>query len=183
MKKLKNVLDLSRGTTGAVYELEVAADLMRKGFEVYRNLSPNGAADLVVTVPAISTFAQVPPFRVQVKCHYSHTGGNCEGLCFNDVVASYGTVDGQIRYFVRTFETACLFLERGITIRCLGARDVDGPKPRELKHGCKEWTNDSSGYCSKHRLEFVERAKMQTDLVEQRKRSLTQSHLPVMVAG
>ena len=39
---------LSPGTTGAITELKVAAFLMDKGFEVFRNLSPHGTADLII---------------------------------------------------------------------------------------------------------------------------------------
>lgn len=39
--------NLSCGGVGAVGELLVAADLMLKGYDVFRNLSPNGLADLV----------------------------------------------------------------------------------------------------------------------------------------
>lgn len=38
---------LSTGTIGAISELVVAADLMRRGFEVYRALSPASSCDLL----------------------------------------------------------------------------------------------------------------------------------------
>jgi hypothetical protein len=41
-------LSLATGTVGAIAELGVSADLMRKGFEVYRALSPSSSCDLLV---------------------------------------------------------------------------------------------------------------------------------------
>ena len=38
---------LSSGTRGAHSELRVAVDLMAQGFEVFRNLSPNGTHDII----------------------------------------------------------------------------------------------------------------------------------------
>lgn len=40
-------LDLPPGSVGAVSELIVAIDLMKKGFDVYRAMSPHGFADLI----------------------------------------------------------------------------------------------------------------------------------------
>lgn len=39
--------DLSRGTIGAVHELIAAADLMRRGYHVFRAMSPSSPADLI----------------------------------------------------------------------------------------------------------------------------------------
>ncbi len=53
-------MDISPGDLGASYELFVAAELIQKGFDVFRNLSPNGPSDLVVYKDDIL-------LRVQVK--------------------------------------------------------------------------------------------------------------------
>src|SRR5260370_37710101 len=53
-------MDISTGDLGASYELFVAAELIQKGFDVFRNLSPNGPADLVV-------YKDGHLLRVQVK--------------------------------------------------------------------------------------------------------------------
>ena len=37
----------SSGTTGAIQELRVAVDLMSKGYEVYRAVSPSSSCDLI----------------------------------------------------------------------------------------------------------------------------------------
>lgn len=42
---------LSTGTKGAILELEAAAHFMAEGYEVGRNLSPHGKADLLVWKP------------------------------------------------------------------------------------------------------------------------------------
>ena len=39
---------LARGTVGAIGELEVSIDLMEKGFEVFRALSPSSSCDILV---------------------------------------------------------------------------------------------------------------------------------------
>ncbi len=75
---------------GAQSELLVCADLLNQGFEVYRNVSPTGATDLVaIKKPYV--------FMVQVKTK------SCGRSAFygNDVVA---VVQGGIHYFVREKE-------------------------------------------------------------------------------
>lgn len=47
-KQIARLAEISVSTVGAVSELTVAIQLMNQGFEVYRNLSPNGSADLVI---------------------------------------------------------------------------------------------------------------------------------------
>lgn len=42
-----NGFDLSPGTTGAIGELTVALDLMKKGYEVHRAMSPCSSSDLI----------------------------------------------------------------------------------------------------------------------------------------
>jgi len=41
-------LDLPPGTVGAISEIIVATDLMKKGFDVYRAMSPHAFADIIV---------------------------------------------------------------------------------------------------------------------------------------
>ena len=53
-------LNIAPGTVGAISELRVAADLMTKGMEVFRNLSAHGATDLVI-------IANRTCFRISVK--------------------------------------------------------------------------------------------------------------------
>lgn len=52
---------LSPQTTGAIAELRVASDLMARGFDVYRALSPHSAADLVAANEEIT-------LRIEVRC-------------------------------------------------------------------------------------------------------------------
>lgn len=46
-KEFNDYIDLSTGTIGAMAELIVGADLMRKGFEVFRAMSPSSYSDLI----------------------------------------------------------------------------------------------------------------------------------------
>lgn len=47
-KHLNRSLGLPSGTTGAIAELRVAVDLMSRGFEVFRALSPSASCDLAI---------------------------------------------------------------------------------------------------------------------------------------
>ena len=40
--------DLQSGTVGAIHELEVACDLLRMGYEVFRAMSPSCSCDLAI---------------------------------------------------------------------------------------------------------------------------------------
>ncbi len=40
--------EINRGTVGAIQELRVSVDLLAKGFEVYRALSPASSSDLLI---------------------------------------------------------------------------------------------------------------------------------------
>jgi Holliday junction resolvase len=90
--------------SGARYELVVAADLMRQGFEVYRNVPPSGCTDL------IARKGEAILLRVQVKGSSScvtHVKGN-------DVLASFPK-SGGIRYRVIDERLVALF-ERAETM-------------------------------------------------------------------
>lgn len=43
----RKMLDVSRGTVGAISEIEVSADLMRKGYSVFRSMSPSCFCDII----------------------------------------------------------------------------------------------------------------------------------------
>lgn len=57
------------GTIGAMHEMVVAVDLMRRGFHVYRALSPACPCDLVVYSPA------GVGYRVEVRTHVRMASG------------------------------------------------------------------------------------------------------------
>jgi len=40
-------MGISKGTKGSIAELRIAANLMSLNWQVYRNLSPNGATDMI----------------------------------------------------------------------------------------------------------------------------------------
>ena len=56
------------GTIGAIAELVVAADLMRRGYEVYRAISPCSGADLVVLCGS-------KMLRIEVRTGHRTIGG------------------------------------------------------------------------------------------------------------
>lgn len=58
-------LDLPPGTIGALAELLVATDLLKKGWEVYRSLSPSCSGDLLIQ-------QQSKTFKVEVRTSYKH---------------------------------------------------------------------------------------------------------------
>jgi hypothetical protein len=76
-----------RSDVGAACELIVAADLLRRGFAVYRNVSQAGITDLVA-------LKNGRVLRVQVK---HHNGGNRHERALNDVIA---TCPGAVFYLV-----------------------------------------------------------------------------------
>lgn len=46
-KAISRYLKINVGQVGALQELRVTCDLLKKGFEVYRNISQHGVGDLV----------------------------------------------------------------------------------------------------------------------------------------
>lgn len=81
-------------TTGAMNELYVASDLMRRGFEVFRALSPAASCDLV----AIGTPARM--YRVEVKTGYIKENGDvkCGPLRGEHDLLAVVLSDGVIDY-------------------------------------------------------------------------------------
>ena len=61
-------LNTSTGTTGAVGELIVAADLLTKNFSVFRSVSPASEYDLVVII-------NNKPLTVEVRMGYKNNSG------------------------------------------------------------------------------------------------------------
>ena len=89
-------IQLNLGEKGAIGEMIAAVDLMHKGFEVFRNLSPNGAADLVVV-------KNNTPYTVQVKRRFKMKNFGLPGLLRTlgsefDVLALVDQV-GKTKYF------------------------------------------------------------------------------------
>lgn len=63
-------------TTGAISELRVCADLLIKGYEVFRAVSPDASCDLIVMKRGVIT-------RVQVRTTYRHPATNKLYACTN----------------------------------------------------------------------------------------------------
>lgn len=57
------------GTVGAIAELEVATDLMKKGYEVFRSLSQSCSCDLAI-------LKNKKLFRVEVKSAYRNSNNS-----------------------------------------------------------------------------------------------------------
>jgi hypothetical protein len=93
-----SAMTVSSGDLGAAYELSVAADLIKRGFDVFRNLSPNGKADLLARKGNRT-------FTVQVKSKYV-VGCGC------DIFAAFN--DGAITYYVREGTGTELFLRQAV---------------------------------------------------------------------
>lgn len=92
-------MNISTGTKGAAYELLVAADLMRSGFQVFRNMSPNGHVDLLVIpewIPENAPENKVV-LRVQVKSGLWVTPATLGKYVVenNDILAIF---NGKIQY-------------------------------------------------------------------------------------
>ncbi len=86
---------ISKGTIGAIHELQVSVDLLRLGWEVFRAVSPNASCDLIAckgdrAVKVQVTKARISPITGNVS-YDSHDGEN-----FDVLAISY--VDGKIRY-------------------------------------------------------------------------------------
>jgi hypothetical protein len=109
-------MDISPSDLGASYELFVAAELIRKGFDVFRNLSPNGPADLVV-------YKDDMLLRVQVK---GRAAGFVPGPCektFDVLAIHHG---GVTTYFVpKAIEH--LFSGCKLKRRCGALTENNGP--------------------------------------------------------
>lgn len=73
----KNSLGISTGTTGAISELIASIDLMKKGFEVYRALSPSSSSDILgykdkkVYRFEVRTGMKIPNFGGKIHLTYS----------------------------------------------------------------------------------------------------------------
>jgi len=59
LKKLKGRPDLPTGTTGAIAELVVAADLLKNGWSVFRSVSPHAFCDLVACKESVTRKIEV----------------------------------------------------------------------------------------------------------------------------
>ena len=76
---------------GAMSELVAAADLLEQGFEVYRNVSPQGSADLIIRRKDVLLSVEVRTAQKDIKTGHVHcTRKNLRSdilaLVFKDVV-------------------------------------------------------------------------------------------------
>lgn len=70
-KRIKKIrlTGITTNTVGAISELFVSADLLKKGYEVFRAVSPSCSCDLIILKNGI-------PFRVEVRTAYRLINGN-----------------------------------------------------------------------------------------------------------
>ena len=84
----------SHSTKGAISELKVASDLLRKGYSVFRALSPGASCDLVIICP--DNLLK----RVEVRSAVKYTNGDNRHFYSKkgnyDVIAS--VFNNEIRY-------------------------------------------------------------------------------------
>ena len=80
---------------GALSELIVSSDLMAKGYEVYRALSPSSSCDLIVIVDK-------KPLRVEVRTGYKRLDGSLSASGRGSIEGKYDVlavvVGGEIVY-------------------------------------------------------------------------------------
>lgn len=77
LQKSKTLVSI--GDKGAIAELIVAADLMNKGYDVFRNLSPNGPADLISLKDGKLQLVQVKKRR-KINGSFEQFIGSCDVL-------------------------------------------------------------------------------------------------------
>lgn len=95
------------GKTGAIVELAVAVDLLRRGFDVFRALSPSCSCDLVALKPGLV-------LRIEVRTMiYYEKGQRCYATAPKDtskfdVLAAWDPIKETIQYIpsLLTWEAA-----------------------------------------------------------------------------
>lgn len=109
-EKVKTPLaGLNTGMKGAIGELVVCADLLSKGFEVYRAVSATSKSDLVI-IPSSGQ-----PVRVEVTTGTYRNDGSVshttKAAAKFDLLAVYMPADGTIHYFSNLPQLAPLNLK------------------------------------------------------------------------
>jgi hypothetical protein len=99
-------MSISKGTKGSIAELRIAANLMALGWQVFRNLSPNGSTDMVGVKGRVI-------LKIQVK---SSLNGQYQNLRAgnNQLLAIIGSDDGEIRYRAASRAIARMFPSCGL---------------------------------------------------------------------
>lgn len=97
---------LSPGTVGAIAELVIAVDLMKKGYEVFRAMSPSASCDLLVCKGGKFLRIEAKTATRQVNgaiVHGSHDPANSDAVALYDRLtetvlyrpALVGSIDGD----------------------------------------------------------------------------------------
>ena len=88
------------GATGAAHEMLVCADLLRKGYHVFRSVAPDGACDIII-------LQGKSVLRIEVKTSYKNRNGAIgwpnvsRQADRHDVLAV--VVDGELHYRPESF--------------------------------------------------------------------------------
>jgi predicted AAA+ superfamily ATPase len=88
-----SLLNIPTATIGAISELTVANDLLKKGYEVYRPLSASCSADLLVE-------RKKKIFKIEVRTGYTNLNGkvNCSFLNVRAPILAIVLKNGIIKY-------------------------------------------------------------------------------------
>ena len=89
--------DLPAGTVGALAELTVAIDLLQKGYEVYRSLSPSCSGDLLIE-------KNKEFLKIEVRTGYRHS-------VTKHINTSYQNIHSSILAVVIFKESLIIYLE------------------------------------------------------------------------
>ena len=88
-------LGLATGTVGAIAELMVSCDLMRRGFELYRALSQSSSCDLLALRGGVFYSVEVRSGQHTIKKGVQYSKQNIRA----QIVAVVTHVDEEIHYF------------------------------------------------------------------------------------
>lgn len=96
---LGNRLNLETGTLGAMSELIAAADLIARGYEVYRALSPSSKSDLVVIKDGVIKRVEVRTgYRYKTSHDLFFSKDRCHSDMFAVVVSPGVSAETEILY-------------------------------------------------------------------------------------
>jgi hypothetical protein len=93
--------NLSSSNTGAVSELIVCADLLKKGYEVFRSVSATCSCDVIALRDGICTRIEVRSAQIRLDNNGATVPYNAKDFGRQDVVATL-TILGDVTYYVPT---------------------------------------------------------------------------------
>ena len=92
----KREIVIARGTVGAISELEVSCDLMKKGFDIFRAMSPSASCDLIILKNKLLLRIEATTgYRLKNNKLYYPKKDNQKSDC----IAVYDESQNQVYYF------------------------------------------------------------------------------------